>query len=219
MRKFSVGAMVAATMFMAAAPVTDAIAAGQAATTKAPPKQSFAGKVSGTNAYIALVSDGKRVSGYVSDSTSASEWLKPAPASDASRVTLRTRAGRVLGTARLDAAVATGTIQFRGRVHSFRAVRTTGSVTGLHRGAVRKADTGYEAGWIVLADGTQRGEVSRFDAETRTRIGSERAPKLDPSRTNEVPIPDGTPVPPVVVTELVVIAIIAILIGPAIGWS
>src|ERR1700737_4561654 len=100
MQRIKVWTMCAAAIFVAAAPATEAIAAstaGPAKRTLPSAKGTFAGKVEGTGAYIALVSDGRRGGGYICDNSSASKWTVLSIVTSG-RATLRARTGETLGS-------------------------------------------------------------------------------------------------------------------------
>lgn len=61
-----------------------------------PPEGSFVGKVDGTDAYLALVSDGSRLGGYLCDGKQVSVWLKDA-SPDGDSAELEDREGAALG--------------------------------------------------------------------------------------------------------------------------
>ena len=107
----------------------------------------FVGRVAASPAYIALVSDGKRVTGYLCDSRKLATWLDDANL-DRGRAALRSRAGDRLGKAVVEQGAATGSVVIDGRSHSFRATLASGGA-GLYRLGKR--------GWIKLADGSVRG--------------------------------------------------------------
>jgi hypothetical protein len=127
---------------------------------------TFVGKVRGTDAYIALVSDGERVVGYISDGGrekgggSISIWLGRSKLY-AGRAELTVRKdGSQAGEARLSRGV-TGDVLVNGAPHRFSAQRAEGRA-GLYRGTRGRsgASGALEAGAIVLEDGSFRGFVS-----------------------------------------------------------
>jgi hypothetical protein len=148
-------------------------------------KGTFVGKVDGSDAYIALVSDAKRVVGYVCDSKQVSGWLDVAAIRDGKAV-LSSRSGTALGQATFSADGVSGEVTIGGARHSFSATRSTADA-GLYRAArVQRQDgrlgTGEtEVGWVVLPDGTQRGGLN---TGTTGATLVKAAPRLDISGTN-----------------------------------
>jgi hypothetical protein len=124
---------------------------------------TFVGTAKGTNAYIALVSDGKRVAGYVCDGKKLSVWLEDRAISDG-RVNLASRQGDLLGEVTLSDSVASGNVLLWGSSRGVDAVPAEGEA-GLYRAAKGKpGKTGsVEVGWVVLNDGSQRGATSFID--------------------------------------------------------
>jgi hypothetical protein len=107
----------------------------------------FVGRVAASQAYIALVSDGKRVTGYLCDSRKLATWLADANL-DSSRTTLRSRAGDRLGVAVVEQGAAAGWVVIDGKTHTFRATPASGDA-GLYCLGKRA--------WIKLADRSVRG--------------------------------------------------------------
>jgi hypothetical protein len=124
-------------------------------------KATYVGTVKGTNAYIALVSDGKQVSGYVCDGTPKAIdvyfWLDTVDITDG-EAKLESRRGDPLGEATFEDGKVTGDVEVNDEPHSFTA-DTARSGAGLYRGILGKVGQSgtLEAGWIVLNNGTQRG--------------------------------------------------------------
>jgi hypothetical protein len=83
-----------------------------------------------------------------------------------------------------------GRVRLDGRRYTFRARRAHGPA-GLYHAGARTPDGGVEAGWIVLADGTQRGAVNRFISSNLELAVPKPAPPLDPGHPT-VTISDGS---------------------------
>jgi hypothetical protein len=141
----------------------------EAAKPAAPAKGTFVGKVEGTNAYIALVSDGKRVAGYVCDGdkdkrkVTVSAWLAAARIKS-TRAELVSRKGERFGFVAFQGDRARGTVALdphARREYAFRA-ELAKRRAGLYRGAKGKVGQPpfAEAGNIVLADETFRGAIN-----------------------------------------------------------
>jgi hypothetical protein len=124
----------------------------------APPKPpaavTFAGKVSGTNAYVAVVSLRGRVEAYVCDSVTTAVWLKGVHKGRV--VSAVNAAKKVRLNAQVTGSKLTGHVTLAGKRHSIRLAKVSyraglWKAFGLVRGKL------FEAGWIVLPDGSQRG--------------------------------------------------------------
>ncbi len=160
--------------------------AGDAAQAKSSAaKGTFVGKVDGTGAYLALVSDGTRVLGYVCDSKQVSSWIDVASIRDG-RAGLSSRSGAALGEARFSDGRVRGSITVGGDEHAFSLDLASGQA-GLYRAARvqqkdgKLGDGELEVGWVVLSDGTQRGGTN---VGTTTKVAVNPAPRLSPNTTN-----------------------------------
>ncbi|MEX2194144.1 MAG: hypothetical protein WD844_02570 [Thermoleophilaceae bacterium] len=176
--------------------------------------ETFVGRVPGSNAYIAIVKDGRKVGGYVCDNAGGSQWLEYTWLRDG-RAPLRAGTGERVGSVRIAGRRATGTIRVRGRKRRFRATQIRrGRDAGLHFAIGKQTNRLLVGGWILHPDGTQRGAVSRVNMATLERLETVRAPRLDPDAST-IEIGGDTGVPPAEAEpqQLVVINIIAILIG------
>jgi hypothetical protein len=148
-------------------------------------KGTFVGEVDGTDAYVALISDGTRVLGYLCDSKKLSRWIDVAPIRDGA-ASLSSRAGDDLGDAMISDGRVSGTVTISGEQHAFRAEPASGEA-GLYRAARIDQEDGklsegeVEAGWIVLPDGTQRGGTN---VGTTSTILVKSAPTLTLSSTS-----------------------------------
>jgi hypothetical protein len=175
---------------------------------------TFVGRVPGSNAYIAILKDGRQIGGYVCDNGSGSRWLEHSRLRDG-RAPLRAgTTGERVGSVRIAGRQATGTIEVRGRQRRFRATRVRGRDAGLHFAIGKQTNRLLLGGWILHPDGTQRGAVSRLDMETLGRLETISAPRLDPDAST-IQIGGDMDVPPVESEpqQLVVIAIIGVLIA------
>lgn len=162
--------LVALTVVLPAAGCGDDGGAAPAGETTA--EGTFVGTVDGTDAYIALVSDGERLAGYVCDgkagagSVSVSTWFT----SNSGSERLLARDGTQLGDAVLASDGASGEISIGESSYEFEAVPASGDA-GLYRGV--RGELGeprsVEVGQIVLADGSFRGA-----AVIRTRTPAPR---------------------------------------------
>jgi hypothetical protein len=135
-------------------------------------KGVFVGKAGDSGAYVALVSDGKEVTGYVCNGTAETKatdlawvWLKPTSVA-AGKATLENRKGETVGTVSFADGAASGNVTVAGQEESYSAELAKGDA-GLYRATKGEWDTpgSLEAGWIVLADGTQRGALGTYGKE------------------------------------------------------
>lgn len=175
---------------------------------------TFVGRVQDSNAYIAVLKDGRKIGGYVCDNGSGSRWIEYSWLRDG-RAPLRAgTTGELLGSVRIAGRSATGTVEVGGRKLRFRARRVRERDAGLHFAIGKQSNRLLVAGWILHPDGTQRGAVSRVDTATLRPLDTTRAPRLAPNAST-IGIGGGTNVPPVQAEpqQLVVINIIAILIA------
>jgi hypothetical protein len=138
---------------------------------------TYAGAVDGRGAYIALISDGERVTGYVCDGRKVSRWLAPTDI-DNGTAELVSRGGETLGKATLTADGASGELTLASETHAFSADPATDDA-GLYRAAVGEpGKPGFvEAGWIVLADGSVKGVKNSF-TKTGADFVVQPAPKF-----------------------------------------
>jgi hypothetical protein len=197
-----IGALAVAAVFVSSAGAASADAA------------TYVGRVQDSDAYIAVLKDGRKIGGYLCDNGNVSRWIQYSWLRDG-RAPLRVgTTGERLGSVRIAGRRATGTVEIGGRKHRFRARRTRERDAGLHFAVGKQTSRLLVAGWVLLPDGTQRGAVSRVNMETLRPLDPIRAPTLDPDASN-VEIGGDSDLPPADTepTELVVINIIAILIG------
>jgi serine/threonine-protein kinase len=151
MKKKSVLSILVVTVFLASVLLA---ACGGASTVSG----SFAGRVDGSDAFIAVVVHANgEVTAYVCDGVAISEWFKGSV--DGSSLDLTNASGAHL-TADLSADSIYGTFALAGgSALNF----TTNAVTepaGLYRAEDTIDGVAYVGGWIVLPDGEERGLVS-----------------------------------------------------------
>lgn len=177
--------------------------------------ETFVGRVEGSDAYIAISKDGKKIGGYLCDDGTVSRWLEYTWLDKGHAPLIAGTTGEELGSVRIAGKTATGTIKVGDQDLPFRAERVhAGGDAGLYFAIAKQEDRLLVGGWILHPDGTQRGAVSRLNMRTLSPLPVSPAPALDP-RSPRVEIGGDTGVPPVVTEPqpLVVINIIAILIG------
>jgi hypothetical protein len=122
----------------------------------APPTAGvFVAEVEGTEAQIALVTDGASLGGgFLCVPKGGSSWIRGAPLEDGT-VELVARREESLGEATFDGDTASGEVSVAGGPHSFSAELAAGKA-GLYRTTSGKAgEPGFsETGWVVLPDGS-----------------------------------------------------------------
>jgi len=122
---------------------------------------TYVGKVDGSNAYVALVTDGKTVDGYICDAKEISTWIGEDKLSDGGSVALSSRKGVLLGEATFEGDEATGKFVIDGKPHDFSAEPASGEAGLYHTAKGTQGKLGFvESGLIVLADGSQRGATN-----------------------------------------------------------
>lgn len=176
---------------------------------------TFVGRVEGSDAYIAISKDGRKIGGYLCDGATVSQWLEYAWLDKGHAPLIAGTTGEELGFVQINGGTATGMIRIGGHDLPFVAERVhAGGDAGLYFGIAKQVDRLLVGGWILHPDGTQRGAVSRLNTRSLSPLPPLPAPTLDP-RSATVEIGGDTGVPPVVTEPqpLVVINIIAILIG------
>jgi hypothetical protein len=125
----------------------------------------YVGQVGATDAAIALVTDGSRLTGaFLCIPKSTSQWVRPAPLDNGS-ASLVARRGVVLGSARFAGDAATGTVQAGGE-NDFNAKLASGYV-GLYRTTSGTTnEPGFsETGWIVLPNSQVCGGTNTITAD------------------------------------------------------
>lgn len=129
----------------------------------------WTGKVDGTDAYIALVTNGTELMAYVCDSQTVAEWFHGKVGEDKLDLvagTANLTNGHATLVATLTQAAATGTVTLAdGQTHSFTAGKSTGD-GGLYRLEETQNGDKLVSGWVVLNDGELRGGEINFNANT-----------------------------------------------------
>lgn len=129
-----------------------------AAPTKAPPaaQVTYAGRVSGGGATIAIaIKDGKAVA-YLCDGNRAEAWLQGTASNGELKLA---GSGNATLTGSYGNGVAAGAISATGKKWTF-AVGTVKAPSGLYRAAANVRNARIVGGWIVLASGEQVGVLN-----------------------------------------------------------
>jgi len=157
------------------------------------PTASAVGRVEGTDAYIAVVDGGEELTVYICDSALIALWFT------ASRVGTDFAGEHPSGATLTVRATATGfdgSVVIDGTTHTFAAATAVfpaglwEGFDGISAGEALNVDKVGRFGWVVLADGTQRG--AKVTLETTTAVGT-----LDPDTgTGDGGQVPATPTPP-----------------------
>lgn len=116
---------------------------------------SFVGAVPGTDAFVAITTKGGTALSYACDSKQVASWFKGPVTGNALDLTAAN--GDKL-KATLSASGATGTLTMAGKEFPFTAAPSAGDA-GLFRAEQSVDGVNVVGGWIVNADGQQRGAV------------------------------------------------------------
>jgi hypothetical protein len=138
------------------------------------------GKVTGTRAYVVVVFGHGEVAGYVCDGERFSKWF-PDRRLRRGRATLVARDGQAkLRVTFRERRLVTGRLVRGRRRDAFRARFGRGEA-GLYQGEEgERGEAGFiEGGWILVGDGSQRGNTNFIDPATDL-IVVRPAPRLDP---------------------------------------
>jgi hypothetical protein len=173
----------------------------------------YVGRVQGSNAYIAVLKQRRKIGGYVCNNGPGGAWLEYTWLRNG-RAPLRSGSGEPLGWVTISGESATGTVEVAGRERHFRARRVSGRAAGLFFAVGLRRNRLLVGGWVLLPDGTQRGAVSGVSTRTLNPLATTSAPRLNPD-DETVDLGGGGGSPPVVTEpqQLVVINIIAILLA------
>lgn len=122
-------------------------------------RQTFVGRVDGTDAYVALdVTPDRPVRAYVCDSKQIKQWFSGALSGDTLQADADAGAGS-LSAARYGDTF-TGTVQLAGTSHTLTAARSQ-YPAGLYLAGTRSDQGDIRGAWIVLADGSRQGAASK----------------------------------------------------------
>jgi hypothetical protein len=138
---------------------------------------SFVGLLEETDAYVAIISDGENLVGYVSDGKTVSTWFKGDVDGASANLTARTE--QELGEVEFLGDTADGEIEIDDEQHSFSAELAVGDA-GLYRAAEEDGERTVEVGWVMLNDGSQRGGTNFLEPNADFRTTTP-APVIDPS--------------------------------------
>jgi hypothetical protein len=140
---------------------------------------TYAGAVTGSDAYVAVVVDDSRAAAYLCDRGAVSAWFPARRHRDGTaRLSSRTRAAQLALQPGGDGALAVHVRLPDGRRRTVALERVRGDA-GLYRATARTRRGGVEAGWIVLPDGTRRGAANTFIQDGTSPAATIAAPQLD----------------------------------------
>jgi hypothetical protein len=157
-----------ALLFTVAAGVLAACGSRESNEASSPPPsagvRSYVGTADGTDAFVAVVVDGSRALAYVCDGVPAEPAGTPPTLqawfegpSDGTSVDVQEPSGRL--RLELTASDMTGTLTFADGRNVTVSGRTVDEDAGLYRAEAAAADRKAVAGWVLAADGRQRGGV------------------------------------------------------------
>jgi hypothetical protein len=135
-------------------------ACGGGATASEPLAAAWVGKVEGTEAFIAIASNGTELMAYVCDSQTITQWFHAKTGVDqldlvAGTVDVSSEGAKL--QAQLTQTTATGTVTLAdGQAHKFTAAKAEGDA-GLYRLEETANNEQLLTGWVVLNDGQLRG--------------------------------------------------------------
>lgn len=132
----------------------------------------------GTFASIALVTDGKSLTGgYVCLPKAVTTWLSPEPL-EQGQAKLVSRSGENVGEVSFDGDGASGDVTVADGSHSFSATLAT-EKAGLYRTSSGKpGEVGFrETGWVVLADGSVCGNTTLVSSNDFKVLPAPSSPK------------------------------------------
>jgi serine/threonine-protein kinase len=132
--------------------------------------RAYTSRVDGGKATVAIVVNGEKAIAYLCDGSKIEAWLSGKAAG--AKLELTGDGGASL-SAELGGGKASGSAKAAGRSYTF-AAPLAKAPGGLYRVAKRIRGAKIVGGWIVLADGTQVGILTRDGAPTP-------APRLDPA--------------------------------------
>ena len=138
--------------------------------------ETYVGQVEDSPAYIALITDGESLSGFVTDGKQFGKWFATAELED-DQTQLTARDGAELGEVTIDGDSASGEVLVGLGTAPFEASLASGDAS-LFTAAERRGEDSFEAGWIVLPDGSERGT---YDTFIGGKFTTQRAPKLKPT--------------------------------------
>jgi hypothetical protein len=191
------------------------MSAGSAGADDVAGAETFVGRVEGSDAYIAISKDGRKIGGYLCDDGSVSRWLSYTWLEKGHAPLVAGTTGEDVGFVEIAGSKAAGVIRVGDQDLNFRAERVrAGEDAGLYFAIAKQRNRLLVAGWILHPDGTQRGAVSRLDTRTLSPLSPLAAPTFN-LQSPSVEIGGDVGVPPVETEPkpLVVLNIIAILIS------
>jgi len=122
---------------------------------------SFAGKVAGSEAYVAIVAGrGGKVLAHVTDGEWSVDWVDGVATGETA--SLSNEGGATLDAKFSRRGVTGSFTRPQTPTLSFAAVPVK-TPAGLYRAVEDFADGRYVGGWVVLGDGTERGSVRRYE--------------------------------------------------------
>ncbi|HNC09053.1 MAG TPA: hypothetical protein PLX14_10140 [Anaerolineales bacterium] len=119
---------------------------------------SWVGRVDGTDAFIAIASNGSEVLAYICDGQTITQWLHGDAGDkvdlDTGNIDISADGNSLLAALTVDSA--SGSITYNGQTYTFTAERAAGDA-GLYRSEETINGENWVGGWVVLNDGQLRG--------------------------------------------------------------
>jgi hypothetical protein len=140
------------------------------------PLDTYVGEVDGSSTRIALITDGDRIAGFMTDGSDQAKWFATDHLDDG-KAQLVARDGSPLGEVNVSDHSATGEVVAGLSRDSFDAVLASGKA-GLFTAAEKTGQDSFEAGWITLPDGSALGT---YDTYIDGQFQTHPAPKLEPA--------------------------------------
>lgn len=151
---------------------------------------NFVGRVAGTDAFVAVVTDGETAIGYVCDGQGISEWFEGTVTGDALNLTSP-------GGAELTATLAHTGVKGSFTAAAGETFNFTADAAAAPAGLFRLDDTiagePYKGGWIILPNGEQRGTLTTSEGAGCTATNT--CPPLENTGSNTPPkliLPNGS---------------------------
>src|SRR3954468_3336164 len=120
--------------------VTTAIALAAGPTASYASAATYVGTVRGSDAFIAISKDARKIGGYLCDDGKVSRWIEYKFLRKGRAPLIAGTTGKRLGSVKVAGSVASGKIEVGGASRSFRATRVKGRRTGLFFGVGKQKD-------------------------------------------------------------------------------
>lgn len=140
------------------------------------PLDTYVAEVDASGTDIALIADGDRIAGFMTNGSDQAKWFATDHLEDG-KAQLVARDGTPLGEVNVSDQSATGEVTVGLSRESFDAPLAGGNA-GLFTAAEKTGADSFEAGWIVLPDGSALGT---YDTYINGQFQTHPGPKLKPT--------------------------------------